>query len=232
MKIVTKLRPLDDVPDDAPPREVRAAVDASVFRSCRDLRRQRLDILMFHRSADMFRWRGAALARLTELRSEGIIGALGTSVYAPAEAVDCLADERITCLQLPFNLLDARWLSGAFPAALAARKDVQIHVRSVFLQGVLVSEAGLWPQCGEFAARIEDLSRKLGRKGRADLCIAYVRSFPWVTTLVLGAETLRQLEELAALATEPALTQDETREVQATFPHVPERLLNPAQWNA
>ena len=236
VKIVTKLLPLDGLPDDAPAREVRSAVDASVFHSCRDLRRERLDVLMFHRSADMFRWQGAALARLTELVGEGVIGALGASVYTPDEAAACLADRRIAVLQLPFNLLDSRWLNGSFASAIADRKDVQIQVRSVFLQGLLVNDAARWPEWvaerRELAAKIEDLSHKLGRKSRADLCIAYVRSFPWVATLVLGAETLPQLEQLVPLASEPALTGQQAREVQAAFAGVPERLLNPARWNA
>lgn len=236
VKIVTKLLPLEGLPDDAPVREVRAAVDASVFRSCRDLRRERLDILMFHRSADMIRWRGAALERLAELAVEGVIGALGASVYTPEEAAACLAQKRIAYLQLPFNLLDARWLNGAFTSALASRGEVQIHVRSVFLQGLLVNDAARWPEWvaerAELAAKIEDLAHRLGRKSRADLCIAYVRSFPWVSTLVLGAETLRQLEQLVPLASEPALTPAQAREVQVAFARVPERLLNPARWDA
>jgi spore coat polysaccharide biosynthesis protein SpsF len=236
VKVVTKLLPLDGIPDDAPAREVRTAVDASVFRSCHDLRRERLDVLMFHRSADMFRWRGAALERLAELAGEGVVGALGASVYTPEEATACLADARIAYLQLPFNLLDGRWLNGSFASALSGRKDVQVHVRSVFLQGLLLSDAALWPKwvlerC-ELVAEIERLSRKFGRKSRADLCIAYVRSFPWVATLVLGAETLRQLEQLVPLASEPALTEQQAREIQAVFAGVPERLLNPARWDA
>lgn len=236
VKVVTKLLPLDGIPDEAPAREVRSAVDASVFRSCRDLRRERLDVLMFHRSADMFRWRGEALERLAELAGEGVVGALGASVYTPEEAAACLADARIAYLQLPFNLLDSRWLNGNFASALSGRKDVQVQVRSVFLQGLLLNDAALWPEWvverRELAAKIEHLSRKFGRKSRADLCIAYVRSFPWVATLVLGAETLRQLEQLVPLASEPALTEQQAREVQAVFAGVPERLLNPARWNA
>lgn len=236
VKIVTKLLPLDGLPDDAPAREVRSAVDASVFHSCRDLRRERLDILMFHRSADMFRWRGAALARLAELSADGVIGAIGASVYTPEEAAACLAEKRVAYLQLPFNLLDGRWLNGAFTAALDDRKDVQIHVRSVFLQGLLVNDAARWPEWvaerAALAAKIEELTRRLGRKSRADLCIAYVRSFPWVATLVLGVETLRQLEQLVPLASEPALTPEQAREVHAAFARVPERLVNPARWNA
>jgi spore coat polysaccharide biosynthesis protein SpsF len=43
VKIVTKLQPLDAIPDGAPPREVRAAVEASVFAPAAS-RRDRIDI--------------------------------------------------------------------------------------------------------------------------------------------------------------------------------------------
>lgn len=236
VQIVTKLLPLEEIPDDALPRDVRTAVDASVFRSCRELRRDRIDVLMFHRRMDMVRWNGAALTRLVELMEEGVIGALGASVYAPEEATACLSDLHLTHLQLPFNLLDSRWLAGPFEAALALRKDVRIHVRSVFLQGLLVSDSQLWPEWvedrDELVHRIESLSESMGRKSRADLCMAYVRRFPWVATMVLGAETLHQLEQLMMLAGEPALTPEQALGVQAVFSRIPERLLNPARWHA
>jgi aryl-alcohol dehydrogenase-like predicted oxidoreductase len=105
----------------------------------------------------------------------------------------------------------------------------------VFLQGLLLNDAAVWPEWvserRKLVQRIEDLSRKFGRKSRTDLCIAYVRSFQWVATLVLGAETLHQLEQLMPLASEPALTQQQTREIRAAFADVPQRLLNPARWN-
>ena len=234
VKIVTKLQPLDTLPDDAPEREVKTAIDASVYGSCRNLRREHLDVLMLHRSADMFRWQGATIRRLAELVREGVVDALGVSVYTPEEAIKCLSDRRITHLQIPFNLLDSRWLSGKFLNELAQHPNVCVHVRSVFLQGLLLNQAYAWPdwvdmRC-KFTERIESLVRELGRKNSADLCMAYVRSFSWVTTLVLGVETLHQLEGLLALAAEPVLTQEQVCLVQGNFVDVPARLLNPSQW--
>jgi spore coat polysaccharide biosynthesis protein SpsF (cytidylyltransferase family)/aryl-alcohol dehydrogenase-like predicted oxidoreductase len=233
-KLITKLQSWDSIPDDAPKREIRNAVDASVYGSCRDLRREQLDVLMFHRVADMFRWHGAAVDRLQELVAQGVIRALGVSVYAPGDVVNSLMDNRITHLQIPFNLLDSRWLDGVFAEALAQRSDVCVHVRSVFLQGLLINRAETWPswvaQSQLFVERIERLVGELGRKSPADLCMAYVCSFPWVSTMVLGVETLPQLEELLSYAGEPALTLEQTQLVRSRFVDVPVRLLNPSLW--
>jgi spore coat polysaccharide biosynthesis protein SpsF len=232
--VVTKLLPLAELADDASMPDIARFIEASVFRSCHELRRRRLDVVMFHRCADMVRWNGAATNHLELLADEGVVGEIGVSVYQPEEAIRCIADMRVKHLQIPFNLLDKRWASVPFTAALDRRPDLRVHVRSVFLQGLLTSDATVWPawaSCGRtITDRIAGLCTKLGRHGPSDLCMAYVRAFPWVTTLVLGVERRDQLEELLQNAQRRPLSLDEVKEVQATFPDVPDRLLNPAQW--
>jgi spore coat polysaccharide biosynthesis protein SpsF len=233
-KIITKLQSWECVPDDAPGREIRAAVDASVYGSCHDLRREQLDVVMFHRAADMFRWRGAAIDRLQELVAQGVVRALGISVYSPDDAIKSLQDSRITHLQIPFNLLDSRWIDKNYTTALAQRPDVCVHVRSVFLQGLLINQAAFWPswvvQSNLLVERIEALTEEFGRKSAADLCMAYVRSFPWVSTLVLGVESLLQIKELLSYANESPLTQQQCLLVQSRLADAPARLLNPSLW--
>ena len=234
IRVYTKLAPLTEVADEAPVREVIRAVEASVMRSCHALRRRRLDVLLFHRAADLSRWQGAALAHAAALQQEGIVGELGVSVYDPEDAVRCAADPRVRHLQIPFNLLDKRWADPAFLQAMDRRPDLAVHARSVFLQGLLISEAKLWPGWAAsstcVAKRIGELCRTLGRRNAIDLCIAYVRAFPWVSTLVLGAESREQLSTLLDMSRERSLSTGEADQVRAAIPDVPARLLNPAEW--
>lgn len=234
--VVTKLPPLSDLPDEAPAQDVVRAVEASIFRSCHALRRRRLDVLLFHRAADMFRWQGAAMEHLMTLRNEGVLREIGVSVYTPEEAMQCIADLRIGHLQIPFNLLDRRWTSAAFRGALRHRPDLKVHARSVFLQGLLIRDAAIWPSwiasSRSLVERIGKLCLALGRRNPIDLCVAYVRAFPWVTSLVVGVERREQLEALLENARGCALSAGEAERVQAAFPDVPERLLDPAKWQA
>jgi spore coat polysaccharide biosynthesis protein SpsF len=234
LSVVTKLRPMHTTSDAAAMQEVEASIDASVYGSCRDLRMFKLDVVMFHRSDDMFRWQRGALVRLEELVRNGVVEAIGVSVYSPEEAIACLKEESVRHLQIPFNLLDSRWLCAEFQQALSRRPDVHVHARSVFLQGLLLNGPEFWPdwvqtRC-EFVEQIRALVRRCERKNAADLCIAYVRSFPWITTVILGAETLRQTTELMALASEPALKGEHVEWVNAAFADVPARLLVPSRW--
>ncbi len=51
LTVITKLSPLAWLPGDAAPETVRAAVEASVYQSCYNLRVRRLPVLMLHRWA-------------------------------------------------------------------------------------------------------------------------------------------------------------------------------------
>jgi len=232
-RVVTKVRPLGADADGAPASVVAALVDSSVLRSCSALRRRSVDALLLHDAADAKRAGGAALDRAIELRGAGITQEVGASVYDPDAAIQCLADPRITRLQLPFNALDSRWLEPAFSDAVRARPDVRIDVRSVFLQGLLLAPSA-WPSWAECADRVNEgldrAVRELGRSSRADLCLAYVQGIPWVSSAVVGVDGIAQLEELAEAAGRPALTAEEADAVRAAVGEVPERVIDPRRW--
>jgi aryl-alcohol dehydrogenase-like predicted oxidoreductase len=78
--------------------------------------------------------------------------------------------------------------------------------------------------------RLDALVARLGRESRTDLCLAYVRAQPWITSTVLGMETLSQLHENVALSLRPQLTDAEIEMVEAEMEGAPEALLDPAAW--
>jgi spore coat polysaccharide biosynthesis protein SpsF len=234
-EVITKLDPLASVPPDARPGEVRAAVDRSVSESCRALRTNRLAVLLLHRWSHHDAWRGEAWRRLLELRENGTIGRLGVSISEPWEALAALKDRDVRHLQLPMNVLDARWKAHGVDRELSYRDDVVVHARSVFLQGILLHPADCWPVPEDYDApacvkRLHDLARKFGRESVADLCVAYVRSQSWITSLVVGCETLPQLEQNLRLFRSPTLTIGQCDELEQSLPPAPDDLLNPAKW--
>jgi spore coat polysaccharide biosynthesis protein SpsF (cytidylyltransferase family)/aryl-alcohol dehydrogenase-like predicted oxidoreductase len=232
--IATKLDTLANLADEVSEADATRAVDASVFRSCRELGVRQLDVLMLHDWAHRRRFRERVWQRLLQLREEGVIGMLGASVYSPPEAFEALSDADIGHIQLPYNLLDWRWNSDSFLEARGKRPDVGIHARSVYLQGILVSDASTWPKGlvnpTEWIGRLDQAVGELKRKSRADLCMAYVTGAPWATTVLVGAETERQLRDNLSLASLQPLEPEERNYVQSLLERVPERLLNPSMW--
>ncbi len=235
INVITKLDVLAELPNEASPGLVRKLVDESIFHSCHSLKRTNIDTLLLHRWKHHNSWNGVAWARLIEHKNAGLIRRLGVSVTQPEEAMAALKDFHITHIQAPINILDWRWRDGAFLAAVDERPDVIWHARSVFLQGLLLLPAKQWPKIPklnseELSEKIDTLVKKLGRKDRIDLCIAYIRSLSWVTSLVIGIDNVDQLYDSLEKFQLSKLTSEQQAELVASLPEVPEVLLNPSRW--
>mgnify|MGYP001451523227 CR=1 FL=1 len=235
VRVVTKLDPLAWLEPNQSAASISAAVEASVYRSCRELGLGQLPVLLLHRWEHRHAYNDSIWQKLLEMKEKKVIGLLGASVQSPKEALEALADPEINLVQLPFNILDWRWRKAGVIPALSGRKDLTVHVRSVFLQGILTAEAAVWPRlegvdAPKLAAEIQGLAAQLGRESRADLCIAYVRAQPWIDSLVIGMETMEQLETNIRLFKNKPLTVAEARMVEAKLSKAPVGLLNPALW--
>lgn len=225
LRVVTKIAPLGA---DATP----AGVEASVRRSLVALRRPGPHTILFHRAADAV----VAWEKLREYAEGRVADRVGVSVQSPDELRSVLDLPGLGYVQLPCNVLDTRWSAPDLAQALAARPDLVVTVRSVYLQGLLAAGRTVaWPRVDpdtrdSVVDVLDRLAVELGRADRADLCLAYVLSLPWVTSVVVGAETEGQLRRNAALAARPPLSDAERGRVRAALPDVPEELLDPSRW--
>ena len=113
-------------------------------------------------------------------------------------------------------------------------------MRSAYLQGLLAAgtarHAGRTcptPDRDAVVATLDRLAADLGRAGRADLCLAYVLSLPWVTSVVVGAETEEQLRRNAALVDRAPLTRRPSASsvLGRRLPELPVELLDPSRWS-
>jgi spore coat polysaccharide biosynthesis protein SpsF (cytidylyltransferase family)/aryl-alcohol dehydrogenase-like predicted oxidoreductase len=236
LRIVTKLPPnlLDGQPTaDEASQRVHVAIDRSLWL----LGRARLDAVLLHRFEHFEAAGGVIWRTLLALKSEGKIGRIGASVYRPDELCALLASPDAGLAQIPFNILDRRWLEPSVQRAVAARPDVILHGRSALLQGLMtIDDPAQWPIAdGDLARRciagLKATAAGLGRENVADLCFAYARAQPWLAGIVVGAETAAQLTENIRLFRTPALDPGQAAAVASSLPSsLPEQLLNPALW--
>ncbi len=161
---------------------------------------------------------------------------LGVSVYTPDEALGALREPDVRHVQVPLNILDRRWARSGISEVLRDRPDVTVYARSVFLQGALLLPPEKWPKptlshSHGYCRQLDQFVLDFGRQSRADLAIAYVMAQPWVDSVVLGVESMGQLEANLALMKRPSLTPTQVGSIDAAFADVPETVLNPATWN-
>ena len=235
IKVVTKLSPLADLAEDAEPHLAADAAEMSVLMSLQALGNIK-PCMLLHRADHLRAWGGAVWRRLQELKSAGLVTTLGVSVQSPTELKTALSISDVQMIQMPFNLLDWRWQQACVEKLFVARPDVEVHVRSVFLQGVLLRGVEEWPVIPDFEAVavrkiLDKLVGKLHRENIADLCLAYVRAFAWISGIIIGMERRSQLAQNSALFSKPPLSLKDVEVVQNSLPSVPVRLLNPAHWS-
>jgi aryl-alcohol dehydrogenase-like predicted oxidoreductase len=205
---------------------VRAAVDASVGRSRRALRRERLDVLQIHNATPELLARAALIDRLRELQADGIVGAVGASVYGETAGLAAVA--AVDVVQVALSALDRRPERRVLPAAAAGR--VEIVVRSALLRGVL-SPAGR-QLAGDFRPLREAADAFRAAAGATweslpGAAVAYAAGRPGVACVLLGPRDEAELRELLAGARgAPAVIGDGWQRELA-----PE-LLDPSLWGS
>jgi len=235
VRVITKLSPLTELSGSASPAEAASAAEISVLRSLRDLGGDIRPDLLLHRASHLDQWDGAVWRRLLDLQAEGLIGRLGVSVQSPNEAARSLEVPEVELIQLALNLFDWRWRQAGLVECFKARANVEIHARSVFLQGTLLRNSSAWPdidgvQPEQLLRFMQDAVVRLGRCSVADLCVAWVRAQECIDAVVLGAENLQQLKENVTLFSLPPLAPEVAEELALSAPTVPEDFLDPSRW--
>jgi aryl-alcohol dehydrogenase-like predicted oxidoreductase len=234
LKVITKIAPIDAAVTSPP--AVREAVDASMRASRRALASAGPVTVLLHRATDAFTGDAAAWQRLRELREQGGADRIGVSVQSPAELLAVIGLPDLGYVQLPCNVLDRRWLSPAVAAAMTDHPDLVVTVRSVYLQGLLAAGRAVhWPHLPDerrdaVVDALDELAARFGCAGRPGLCVAYILGLPWVTSVVIGAETWTQLRENVRLVAQPPLSAADREEVLERLPVLPDDLFDPSRW--
>jgi len=152
--------------------------------------------LLVHRAEDLLSTFGDSLWQsLQSLKAQGLAGRLGVSVYHPRELEAICTRYPIDIVQLPLNIYDQRFLESGLLTRLKAR-GVEIHVRSAFLQGLLLMPAARLPAC------FDSIRERQGRLHRAqedmglsplEGALGYCLCREEVDRVIVGCETAVQL---------------------------------------
>ncbi|PJJ78988.1 aryl-alcohol dehydrogenase-like predicted oxidoreductase [Brevirhabdus pacifica] len=181
-------------------------LETRLRHSLAQLGRDRLEGLLFHNADVLLSPGGETLfTRAEALREAGLVARIGVSVYDAEQIRAVLARHAPQIVQLPMNVLDQRLIRSGVLDELAAR-GIELHVRSAFLQGVLLADPAALP------GRFDDLRPHLTRWRHlvaeagltpAAAALGFLRSLPQVERIVVGVQDADQLDELIAAHDSP-----------------------------
>ena len=169
-----------------------------IHTSLHNLGRTKLNALLVHEGDDLLVPGGAALfSALEELRDDGLIGKLGVSVYHPDQLEKILDRYALNIVQLPLNPIDQRFAQTGLIERLH-NGGIEVHVRSVFLQGFMLNRPAEIPPALEAVLSLAERFRAEAARGglspaAASLLLA-VRQ-PGVSRIIVGIHSIDDLEE-------------------------------------
>jgi len=218
--VITKLMP------GKQPTEVRS-------RLIEDIKVMNVDSLygfMFHH-LDVFKHNVSALDDLKSMKAEGLIKRIGVSVYSNDELEYVLNFPEINLIQLPFNMLD-NWYQRGESIKKAKEKGIEIHVRSVFLQGLFfMKEAEIPVKLNPLVPFLRQL-RKICEEFNMTMEMAamgYALSRPEIDKVLIGVETPAQLQNNLRQITQIQISNDFMSAVEEIYVSETE-LLSPVKW--
>lgn len=220
--VVSKLPP---VPESC--TNVVGWVQESVAGSLSRLKIKKLRGLLLHRPQQLLGATGQTLyAALDALKTQGLVDKIGVSIYDPQELDPLWPHFRFDLVQAPFNILDRRLVETGWLTRLK-QADTEVHVRSIFLQGLLLMDAAsrpsyfqrwqpLWDQWHQWLA-----DKKLTPL-QASLHFALAQ--PEIDRVIVGVDSLKHLQDILAVAEETGI------EPPANLISADLDLINPSKW--
>lgn len=204
----------------------------TLLGSLRRLKIDQLQGVLLHNAADMVGVHGDELQRALQLaKAEGLVRQVGVSIYAPADLQPIFDRVELNLVQCPYNVLDTRLVDSGWLDRLAA-KGVEVHVRSIYLQGLLLMSRDARPdKFARWSAAWDAWSDYLARTGKSPLqaCVRFAAQESRIGRVVVGIESAEQLGECLAAANGGAPI--ERAAIDSIQHHVDETLIDPRQWN-
>ena len=202
---------------------VQNGVEAVAARARQSAATLKADTLLVHAAADLD---DASLwPALQGLKAEGVFRRIGISTYVTDKPARLATRFRPDVMQLPFSLLDQRLLRDG---TLTQLRDlgVEVHARSLFLQGLLFLE-NLPPKLAHATPRLAEFRAIITGAGSTPLAAAlgFVLSRPEIAAGLVGVTTRTELDEILAAAAAPLPVLD-----WASLALDDETVLTPSRW--
>ena len=189
-----------------------------------------VDAILAPSATDLFSAHGPELwDRLRKLRDEGLCRQIGVSVYASDDPVGLARRFKPDLVQAPASLLDQRMLIDGTLCELAGM-GIEIHLRSIFLNGLLFLPPDRAPNHLKAAAGRISRARRLIAEGRSDplqAALGFALSRPEATTVLVGVASAAEMSAVVAAAMSPPPDLD-WDEMAITDPDA----LDPTSWAA
>jgi len=193
---------LTAVRPDRGPEVVEAELRAQMLR----LGVERVDAIVAPSATDLFSPLGPQLwDKLRELKDQGLCKRIGVPVYASDDPVGVARRFKPDLVQAPASLLDQRLLLDGSLATIT-EMGIEVHLRSIFLNGVLFLPPDRAPSHLKAAAGRISRARRLIAEGKSDplqAALGFALTRPEASHVLVGVTSAAEMSAVVAAAMSP-----------------------------
>ncbi|MDB4194719.1 aldo/keto reductase [Gammaproteobacteria bacterium] len=224
-KIVTKTRHFNvlKITDD----DVNV-LNRDFDNSLKDLKLDSLYGLLIHNADDLMKPGASKIIEFIQnLKKTKKIKKIGVSIYENKHLNFALENFDIDLVQLPLNIFDRRLIDNGM-LKLLSQKGLEVHARSIFLQGLILMENSSRPRkFDRWNSLWKSWSEWLNdyKISPLEASVRYAISFSEISKVLVGIDSVNQLIEIVDAAS-------------GVLPPIPNELytddsllLNPSNWN-
>tara|TARA_E500000178_G_scaffold356569_1_gene435550 strand:+ start:6405 stop:7250 length:846 start_codon:yes stop_codon:yes gene_type:complete len=172
-------------------------IEYSVLKTIKNLKIKKLYALLIHNPSYLIKdKKKKIISEINNLQSEGFLEKIGASIYSNNEIKYLLKNYKMNIIQLPSNIFDRRLKSLGWDKILKKNK-IEIHVRSIFLQGLFLNKkkVNYFKKWKNNFKNFENWTEMRGMS-KVQACINYVYSQKKINKIVIGVDKLSQLKEI------------------------------------
>jgi len=223
-RIITKLSNVPNSCDD-----ISLWVREQVFKSIQRLKVRSITGLLLHDTGQLTGLHGQQIwSALKTLKDEGVIEKIGFSIYHPNELEILWESYRPDIVQAPYNIFDRRLEQSGWLQIMSDYR-VEIHIRSVFLQGLLLMDKDSRPiKFNRWSYSFALLEKWLKENNTTALqaCLSLPLNDDRINRIVIGVDNTQQLKSILVES-----------DINAPVPPLSlclddVDLINPSHWNS
>ncbi len=227
---INEFTTLSKLPVTKPAVNRKKWVINNIKKSLKILNKKFFHAVFVHNTNYLYDKKGSEIYKgLVAAQNKGLVKNIGVSTYTIKEIKFIIKNfKKFNIIMLPFNIIDRRPLKSKIFEKLN-KLNIEVHTRSVFLQGLLLLNKEEMPKkfhkWSNVFNSIKKVSKKLGMS-KYEVCLRYVLSNPYIDKVLIGTDNFSQLKKLVNLSKKGNINV-KNRDI---IPSYDINLLNPSKW--
>lgn len=171
-------------------------IENYILNLFKKFKKYQIEYFLFHNFKDIFSQNSKKIFRvLKKLQKEKKIKYIGVSIYKKYEMLNVLKNKNINLIQIPLNVLNQDFNINNLTKLL--KRKIQIHIRSIFLQGVLIDQKILSNKLKK-NKKIKSWYKFLNKNKISSIQanLSFINQFKFVNKIIIGVRNKEQLKQI------------------------------------